>query len=211
VDASEGSDFFAGESWFAIKRCLDSTPVFCVANEQGSPLQYEVNEKPMAQFFIDVEAAQAELKEAKAGIADGSAADLLDIIPVPLGLAYQLWCDNKALLVPSRAAIAAAGSPPDADPVGQQVPLFACMSISQQREEDGKPCLPLFLDCEEAKAAMASAMALDGAPGEGEDPFEISCLSLQKAVQLLATVPETPAFKFVSPILSLEFIKDRLA
>ena len=109
--------------------------------------------------------------------------------------------------MPSQAAIDSAGAPPGSSPLGQQVPLFACMEIMRE-DEAGKPALPLFFVYDEAKEAMGAALALDG-PQDG-DEYKIVGLSLQRAVQLLATVPETPAFQFVTPAASATYIRNYL-
>lgn len=195
---------FASPGWAAIKKELDFVPTFCVANREGQPIEYEMNGVPLAVFYCDVEAAKAELAEAMAGLKD---TDGLDLIPFPMGTAFQLATEGKAKLVPSAKAMAAAGAPPGADPVGQEVPLFACMEIMREGD-DGTPRLPLFLDVDEATAAMQAALE-DDEPGA--EPYNIVGLSLGKAVQMLATVPETPAFQFVTPSSSVTHIQGYLA
>jgi len=131
----------------------------------------------------------------------------LDLIPYPLGKAFQMWANDKAVVVPSKSAIMAAGAPPNANPIGQQVPLFACMDIMQEME-DGTAVLPLFLDLDEANAAMDQALEVDGG---SSDDFEVVSLSLPRAVELLATVPETPAFQFMPPMASVKYIQEYLS
>ena len=59
----------------------------------------------------------------------------------------------------------------------------------------------------EATEAVAMAMEAD-APDE---PLEVVCLSLEKALQLLVKVPdEAPAFRFVAPQSSLQHIQEYL-
>merc|ERR1719409_1738864 len=101
----------------------------------------------MPFFFVDVAAALSELAKAKA---DSSIAEIegmggLDIIPYPLGQAFELMEYGRAVLIPSQQSITDAGAPEGATPIGQQIPLFACLEITQT-DENGKPSLPLFFD-----------------------------------------------------------------
>ena len=90
---------------------------------------------------------------------------------------------KKALLVPSCAALSAAGVPPNTNRYGAGVPLFACMEIMREKA-DGSPCLPLFIDCNEAKAAVEMATEADGSGGE---ELEVVGLTLQSAIYSLLT------------------------
>ena len=124
-----------------VKALLDRLPVFTVANEQGQPLQYEADGKPLALLYADVDAAKSELKSAK----EEHPSLGLDIVPMGLGEAFQLHRTGAAVLIPSQDSMEAAGAPKGASPLGQELPLFACMEMAVQGE-DGKPVLPLFLD-----------------------------------------------------------------
>lgn len=203
-------DLFASEGWPPIKKDLDSLPIFCVANQQGKPIAYSItiNEETFQVpfFYCDVQDAKDELAKAKKANPDLS--DGMDLIPFPLGVAFELWAKDQAVLIPSAAAIAQAGAPPGTSPIGQQVPLFACMDIMQ--EIDGKASLPLFMVLEEANAAVEEAVGAD-TQGSTVDDFEVVSLSLNRAVELLATVPETPAFQFIPPKASLEHIDEYLS
>lgn len=195
---------FDSPGWAAIKKELDYVPTFCVANKQGQPIEYEMNGVPLAIFYCDVEAAKAELAEAMAGLKD---TDELDLIPFPMGSAFQLATEGKAKLVPSVKSMAAAGAPPETNPMGQEIPLFACMEIMREGD-DGTPRLPLFFDVDEATEAMKAALEGDEPDAK---PYDIVGLSLEKAVQMLSTVPETPAFQFVTPSASVTHIQSYLA
>ena len=116
-------------------------PVFTVANEEGKPLQYEIGEKPLAVFYADVNAAKMENTAAQRQYPDLGC----DIIPVGLGSAYKLSVEGKAMIVPGIADLKAAGAPPGAQPMGQELPLFACMEMS--RDGADGPVLPLFMSC----------------------------------------------------------------
>lgn len=97
-------------------------------------------------------------------------------------------------------------SRPNANPIGQQVPLFACMEIAQENEK-GKPVLPLFFELEDANEAVSQAVSADG----GEvDNFEVVGLDLPQAVGLLANENES-AFQFIPPSSSLKHIRDYLS
>lgn len=215
-DASSGgaasgdaaSELFASAGWPTIKKDLDECPVFTVANKKGQPLQYSVGGKAMPFFFTDLDAAKEELEKACADstISDMEGMDDIDIIPFPLGDAFVMMETGKGVIVPSKQAIEDAGAPKDASPLGQQVPLFACMTITQEGR-DGKPLLPLFFEKQEVQNAIDEALAFDG--DDGQDEFAITCISLQKAVELLATNQQT-AFNFLPPQKSLQHIKEYL-
>lgn len=207
--ASEGSNeerrarLFGSEGWPAIKKDMNTVPVFCVANGEAQPLKYQVNEYQLAFFFCDVEAAKVELAKAERETSIAG----LGIVPYPLGEVFEMQAENQAIVIPSVQALADAGAPAEVDAVGQQVPLFACMSIMQELE-DGTAVLPLFFRLDEAQAALSMAIKADG--GDPKD-FEISGLSLEKAVESLATIPETPAFQFITPAASIEHIEKYLS
>ena len=210
-DASSGdaaNELFASAGWPAIKKDLDECPVFTVANKKGQPLQYSVGGTAMPFFFVDLDAAREELLKAQADstISDMDGMDGIDIIPFPLGDAFMMMETGKGVIVPSKQAIEDAGAPKDASPVGQQVPLFACMTITQEGR-DGKPLLPLFFVKQEVQEAIDEALAFDGDGGQEE--FAITCISLQKAVELLSTNQQT-AFNFLPPSKSLQHIKEYL-
>jgi hypothetical protein len=126
--------------------------------------------------------------------------------PYPLGGLFEMWSKNEAVIVPNKMSIISAGAPPTANPMGQVVPLFACMEIAQE-DEDGKAVLPLFFELEDANAAVAEAVSLDG--GKTED-FEVVGLSLPQAVQLLSQSKEN-AFQFIPPSSSIKHIRDYLS
>lgn len=196
-------EMFSSEGWAPIKKELDSLPIFCCANEKGQPLQYNVNaEATMPFFYCDLKSAEEELVKAKNELPE-ELSQGLGIIPFPLGNAFELMANNQAAIIPSPDAIEAAGAPPGTNPMGQQVPLFCCMDIMQETPE-GKTVLPLFMVKEEAERAMMEAVQTDG--GNPEE-FEIVSLSLPRAVELLATVPDAPSFHFLPPRASIEYIQ----
>lgn len=201
-NAERRKRLFSSEGWPAIKEDMNTVPVFCCANGEGQPLQYQVKEYQLAFFFCDVNAAKMELAKAK----EETSIKGLDIVPYPLGEVFEMQSHNQAIIVPSVKSLADAGVPAEVDPIGQQIPLFACMEIMQELE-DGTAVLPLFFKLEEAQAALGSAIQADG--GDVKD-FEISGLSLEKAVEQLATIPETPAFQFITPAASIEHIENYL-
>lgn len=205
-DVSEG--LFESEGWKAIKKDLNRVPIFSVATPEGNPLAYTVEIKgdkfDVPCFYCDVAAALTELEQTKAG---APSSDSFDIIPFPLGQAFELWATNKAVIVPSKQSILQAGAAPETNPIGQKVPLFACMEIMEEGE-DGKAKLPVFMSLEDANAALKEAVGADG--GEVED-LEVVCLSLSGCIEQLTTVPDTPAFHFIPPTTSLKYIQDYLS
>lgn len=129
-----------------------------------------------------------------------------DLIPVGLGSAYKLSCTGKAILVPSVAALLAAGAPEGTEPLGQELPMFACMEITRAGEEG--PLVPLFMsyvDYSEAVARETDAYA-------PEQPLQMVCLSLASVVEELAGLddPSSGAFSFVAPSESLQHIETYL-
>lgn len=204
-------ELFESEGWTPIKKDLDSLPIFCVANQEGKPIAYSITvNKETFQvpfFYCDVEDAKEELEKSKK--ANPQLSDGMDLIPFPLGVAFEMWSKDQAVLIPSAASIAQAGAPPGTSPIGQEVPLFACMDIMQETP-DGKGALPLFMVLDEANAAIEEAVQADD-EGATSDEFEVVSLSLNRAVELLATVPETPAFQFIPPKASLKHIDEYLS
>lgn len=199
------ADLFNSEGWKGIQKELAPVPVWAVANAEGQPMKCELNGVTTALFFVDVADAQEELKEAQAAVPDLP----LDLVPFPLSEAFQWWCEDKGCIVPTLAAIRAAGAPDGAVPLGQQVPLFACLEM-QAESKAGKPTLPLFFVHAEAKEAMEMVLAADGDKEEDKATFKVVNLSLQRAVELLATVPSTPAFQFVTPVSSSKYVASYL-
>lgn len=207
-NAPQQQDLFEMEGWEAIQSDLDRVPIFTVATPEGNPLAYQVTintDQPYTVpfFYCDVGDALRELEGAK----NNTTMEGLDIVPFPLGKAFQLWCKDEAVIVPSKQAVMQAGAPPGTNPVGQQVPMFACLEIMEENE-DGTGVLPLFMSLEDANAAVKEAVAEDG--GRAED-LEVVCLSLSGAVEQLATIPETPGFHFIPPSTSMKYISEYLS
>ena len=192
------TDPFEGAGWPQLQANLDKLPMFTVANQEGKPLQYEVGEKPLAVFYADVDAAKKELAQSLSQFPDLGC----DLIPVGLGSAYKLTCEGKAMIVPGLADLVAAGAPEGAEPMGQELPLFACMDMSQAGKNG--PVLPLFVSHADCAAAVEQATAAESP----EEPLEISCLSLPSVVERLASVamPGTGGFEFMAPDKTLQHI-----
>lgn len=190
--SSNPNEIFNSPSWGSIREELDAVPVFACANQDGKPMKYGVelgkkgsDEKQKFEvplFYTHAEDAIAERDNAR----EASPALDIDIFPYQLGTVFQLWSNNEAVIVPNKKAILQAGAPPTANPLGQAVPLFACMDIAQENE-NGKPVLPLFFELEDAQEALSQAVAADG--GDVSE-FEIVGLNLPEAVQLLANANE---------------------
>ena len=206
-------EVFSSAGWKPTKADLDTCPLFTVANGEGQPLQYSVGSSSLPFFFVDVDDAKEELAKAKSDpeLSGMELMDRMDIIPFPLGAAFEMWARDEAAVVPSKASIQAAGAPPDANPMGQAVPLFACLSITQEDEKTGRPALPLFFDRGDAEDAVREATELDG--GDADDmPIEV--LSLEGAVRMLTgTVkgdnPEV-GFRFLPSNKSVRHIQEYL-
>jgi hypothetical protein len=197
---------FEMEGWKNIADDLHQFPLFSVATPEGIPVAYQVtlNEAKTYNipfFFCSVEEAMQELEKAK----EINSNERLQLVPFPLGTAFKLWCTDQAVIVPSQSSIQQAGAPPGTNPIGQTVPMWACLEISEEME-DGKPRLPIFMDLEDANAAVMEAV---GADGGKMDDFEVVCLSLSGAIEQLATVPEeSPSFHFIPPTSSMKYIEE---
>lgn len=203
------NELFNSTGWGAIERELDQVPIFSVANAEGQPLKYRIEkggssfEVPV--FYTHVEDALQELEKAKENTPTLKG---LDINPYPLGGIFRMWAEDAAVIVPNKMAIIQAGAPPTAIPMGQQVPLFACMEITQH-DKDGKPVLPLFFELADAQSAVSQAVSLDG--GKAED-LEVVGLNLGEAVNLLTNArDDATAFQFVPPASSLKHIREYLS
>lgn len=201
-----GPEIFDNPGWAALSAELDQCPAFSVANAEGQPLQYEREGNALAMFYTDLDAAKAELSQARSQLPELA----LDIIPVGIGSAYKLACEGKAVLVPSRMEQAQASGPEGESFPGDALPLFGCLELSQ-RGADGAPRLPLFMSASDAQAAVAQASAAEEQESGEKVELDIMVLSLERAVELLITVPDTPAFNFVPPTSSLDFIRAYLA
>jgi hypothetical protein len=203
---ADRQSLFDMEGWKNIAEDLHQFPLFSVATAEGIPVAYQVtlNEEKTFQvpfFYCDVNEALEELDSAKS-INDNND---MRLIPFPLGTAFKLWCQDQAVIVPSKASIKQAGAPPGTSPVGQKVPMWACLEISEEGE-DGKPKLPIFMDLNDANDAVSEAL---GADGGKLDEFEVVCLSLSGAIEQLATVPEeSPSFHFIPPTSSMKYIEE---
>ena len=196
----QAADPFESAAWPQLQGALDKLPVFTVANQEGKPLQYEIQGTPLAVFYADVEAAKMELAAAQRQYPDIGC----DLIPVGLGSAYRLSCDGKAMLVPGVAELRAAGAPEDAQPMGQDLPLFACMEMSVEGAE-GRQELPLFLSYADCQAAVGRT---NDADPDDETPLEISGLSLPSVVERLSSLaePSSGGFSFQAPSASMRHI-----
>ena len=199
--ATPGAAFTESPGWPPVEKALDQLPVFTVANNEGKPLQYEFDGKPVALFYADVEAAKNELSSAQEQFPDLGC----DIIPFGLGRAYVLQCEDKAMLVPSVKDLSAAGLPAGMPAVGQPLPLFACMEMSREGPT-GTPVLPLFMSHADCVAAVKQATSSDLA--EGEEKLEVVGLSLPNVVERLSSVADdAPGFTFIAPAASAEHIR----
>jgi hypothetical protein len=208
-DASKpAQDLFDMQGWEAIQKDLDRVPIFAVATPEGNPLAYQVEindqEYVVPFFYCDVSDALTELE----GAISNTEMEGLDIVPFPLGKAFALWCNDEAVIVPSKEALQQAGAPPGTNPVGQQVPMFACLEIMEENEEDGTGRLPLFMSLDDANQAVQQAV---GADGGNADDFDVVCLSLSGAIEQLVTIPESTGFHFIPPSSSMKYIADYLS
>ena len=86
--------------------------------------------------------------------------------------------------------------------------MWACLEISEEMD-NGKPRLPIFMDLEDANAAVKEAV---GTHGGKQDELEVVCLSLSGAIEQLATVPEeSPSFHFIPPSSSIKYVEENFS
>jgi hypothetical protein len=172
----------------------NQVPVFAVCVE-NQPLKVNVDRKPLALFFVDLAMAQNEMKMAQKALPKA----MIDLVQFPLGEAFVGWYQETARIMPTVEALRASGAPRNSAPIDSMVPLFA--ANLQLLAPDGTPSVPLFFVEAEAKAALQAARN----NGQNVDP-ELMKLPLQKAVFLLATDADAPAFQFMTPAASTEYI-----
>ena len=185
-----------GDGWAQLQAALDKLPVFSVANPEGQPLQYQVGQQTLALFYADIDAAKAQLAAAQ----DQNPEQMkgCDLVPVGLGNAFKLSSDGKAMIVPGLAELQAAGAPEDAQPMGQELPLFACMEMSREGDEAALqegPVVPLFMSHSDCAAYVAEATGVS---------VDISGLSLASVVEQLTGT--SGAYSFVPPSASLQHV-----
>ena len=78
--------------------------------------------------------------------------------------------EGKAIIIPGRAQIEAAGAPVGASPDGQEVPLFGCLHISRPGTDGVDHVLPLFASRIDAEETIANAVAMtEGETADGLD------------------------------------------
>eukprot|EP00571_Detonula_confervacea_P016617 CAMPEP_0172310584 /NCGR_PEP_ID=MMETSP1058-20130122/11881_1 /TAXON_ID=83371 /ORGANISM="Detonula confervacea, Strain CCMP 353" /LENGTH=253 /DNA_ID=CAMNT_0013023433 /DNA_START=106 /DNA_END=867 /DNA_ORIENTATION=+ len=206
MESSKPNELFDSPGWEAIRQELDQVPVFAVASAEGQPVKYRIEKKDeesfeVPLFYTHISDALVELEKAK----ENTPLPGMDINPYPLGGIFEMWANDSAIIVPNKKSMIQAGAPPNAIPMGQQVPLFACMEIAQE-DEKGTPVLPLFFELDDATNAVSQAVSVDG--GKAED-LEVVGLNLSEAVSLLANSKEkSTAFQFIPPASSLKHIRD---
>lgn len=178
----------------SIISALNKLPLFTVANKEGKMLQYSVGKKQLAVFFSDVEAAKKQRADTKKQDPE------CDLIAVGLGSAYKLSCSGSAMIVPGLADLVGAGAPADAQPMGQELPLFGCTKLSRNTEEG--LIVSLFMSHADCAAAVEAAPS-----GVDQDDLQpITPYSLQSVVDQLND-PSSPAISFVAPTPSVHHIE----
>jgi hypothetical protein len=97
------------DGWKRIEQDLDRFPLWTVATAQGEPLAYTVTVLTQTYtvpfFWCDLSEALSELETSR----EKTALDGLGIIPLTLGAAFKMWCDDSCVIVPSRASVLQAG------------------------------------------------------------------------------------------------------
>jgi len=206
--SNDKMSMFESEGWKNIAEDLQRFPLFSVATAEGNPIAYQIdvgeNTFNIPFFYCDVTEGSAELEKAQENSAKVTQGEELKLIPFPLEQAFKLWCDDKAVIIPSKASILQAGAPAGTNPIGQRVPMWACLEISEEQEGGLPPKLPIFMALDDANAAVKEAAGEDRAK---VDDFEVVCLSLDAAIEQLVTEPEeSPSFHFIPPSKSMKYI-----
>ena len=191
------ADLFTKDSWKTLQLELDTLPVFTIVNEDGAPLQGERNGSPSTAFFADVAEAESELSAVKELFPDMD----LDITPAGLGSAFKAQVENTAVLVPSSADMQAAGLGENPE-FSASFPLYTCMELESVRLDGKGTCVPVFVAMADAKAAVAEATEAM----KPEQPLEIGCITLDKAIE--ETCADQGAnFRFVASSASVRAIR----
>jgi len=210
-DNEDKMRMFESEGWKNIAEDLQRFPLFSIATSQGNPVAYQITvgeEKTfdIPFFYCDVTEALAELEKAQTNSAEATKGGNFKLIPFPLEQAFKLWCDDKAVIIPSKASILQAGAPAGTNPIGQRVPMWACLDISEEQEGGLPPKLPIFMGLDDANAAVMEAV---GGDRKKAVDFEVVCLSLDGAIEQLVNVPEeSPSYHFIPPSKSMKYIEE---
>ena len=197
-------------AWAALKKELDSIPVFTCVNEASEPLGYERDGELLAIFFAGVDRAQQELETTSANYPELG----LRLLGVGLGDAFERTQRGNALIVPASNAILAAGDDWGSD---GQLPLYTCLSMSKPRS-DGSPATPLFMCPDDAQASLTQAQeaakARSGATGLSPaqiEQLQLVCTSLPQAIDMVLTGREKEVcgdrFQFVASSQSIDYLR----
>ncbi|VEU39809.1 unnamed protein product [Pseudo-nitzschia multistriata] len=211
---NEKMRMFESEGWKGIAEDLRSFPLFCIATAEDNPVAYQITvgeEKTfdVPFFYCDVTEAAAALEKAQASSDNATEGVDLKLLPFPLEQAFKLWCGDKAVIIPSKASILQAGAPAGTNPIGQRVPMWACLDIAEEQGEGLPPKLPIFMGLEDANDAVLEAVGGDRAK---VDDLEVVCLSLDGAIEQLVTAApeEAPGFAFIPPSKSMKYIEENV-
>ena len=186
------------ENWPPLQLALDKLPVFTVANLEKQPLQFQMgDDRKVSAFYADLEVAKEQVEKAQEQYPDLGC----DIIATGLGSAFKLSCQGTAVIVPSIAELRAAGAPETlADAIGQEVPMFACMGLRGEGEDEAQK-VPLYMSAADCAAAVEAA---DNASLEID-----AILSLRSVVEecLELSDPLSGEFCFRAPSGSLQHVE----
>ena len=156
---------------------------------------------PLAFFYLDVNAAQVELKKAE----EETKMEGLNLTPFPLGEVFEMGVKKLGIVIPAQDAIEAAGAPAGMSPVGQQVPLFGCMDMVENLP-DGSMMVPMFFNKGEAESAMNMAVA--GLDDEAEKAkFKVDVMPLAGAVQMQVQEFGKRSFTYVPDSAALDYLR----
>ena len=211
LSVPSGRVAFESTKWPPLQAHLDELPAFTCVNAEGEPLGYERDGKPLAVFFADIDEAEQQLEMARTQYPQLG----LRLMGVGIGDVFQRTIEGRAVLVPSSAALAAAGDDWDSS----DMPLYACLLMSKpSRDGSGKQVTPFFMDPAGAQSNLEGAVAIiereSGAPitEDQRTQLQLVCTSLRKAVELVLDGREKETcgddrFEFIPPSRSVSYLQ----
>lgn len=185
---------------------LNELPVFVHCNEQGNPLEYERDGKPLALCYADCGEAQealAQNRKAYPGLG-------LRLVAIGLGDAYERKAAGGAVVVPGSAALDAARNPSGEAWDDGTIPLFGCLQMTMPNAY-GETVCPLFMCPDDAERAVGNAKPPTQQPGDDPAGFDLTivCISLDRALDLVTRRSAgAVGFQFVPPAASVAWLQN---
>ena len=177
---------------------LDELPCFVIVDALRQP---PPGTEDRYRVHVDAATAEAELADARARHPD------LDLRVVAVGMGFGFG-RPAAVVTPSAAEVQLAQALPGGDEIdwitgdaadNPTLPIFGCFSLRQLDAED-RLVTPLFLCCDDAELALATAEEATGTP-----PGPLRSTSVQEMTRMMAAgeLSDPQAMKFVPPTSSV--------